>query len=199
MFFYISFRISGRLSGRPSGHLSNGFTLIELVITLSIVAILAGIAIPGYSKFIAKSEQATMMSNFMLAINKGKQFSQLYRKRIALCPSSDLQQCTGGLEWQNGYIVFVDLDEDRIFDEGERLLKAQKEDASHVKIQTSIGRKKLTYYPWGYSPGSNATVRFCAEDGVIPGKAIIISNKGETRFSDYLPNGDLVSCLAEDV
>ena len=51
----------------------------------------------------------------------------------------------------------------------------------------------------GNSPGSNATVRFCAEDGLIPGKALIISNKGETRISDYLPNGDLVTCLAEGV
>ena len=179
--------------------LSKGFTLIEFVIALSIVAILAGVAIPSYSKFVAKSEQATMMSNFMLAINKGKQFSQLYRKRIALCPSADLQQCTGGLEWQNGYLVFVDLNEDRILDANEKVLKALKENASHVKIQTSVGRKKLSYYPWGESPGSNATVRFCAEDEVIPGKAIIISNKGETRFSDYLPTGDPVTCLAQDV
>ena len=43
---------------RVHGHSAGGFTLVELIVVIAILAILAGVAIPAYSGYIKKAEQA---------------------------------------------------------------------------------------------------------------------------------------------
>lgn len=56
---------------------ANGFTLIELMIVIAIVAILVMIAIPSYEKFITKSRRVDGQSSLMdLAVHMERYFTQ---------------------------------------------------------------------------------------------------------------------------
>jgi type IV pilus assembly protein PilE len=71
-----------------------GFTLIELMITVAIVAILAAIAYPSYTQYVIRGHRAAAQAEMMDIANRQQQFfpceSQLcnYPGRAQLRPSS---------------------------------------------------------------------------------------------------------------
>lgn len=60
-----------RLSARPTGR---GFTLIELMITVAVVAILAAVAFPSYQQYVIRGKRAAAQSEMMDIANRQQQF-----------------------------------------------------------------------------------------------------------------------------
>jgi type IV pilus assembly protein PilE len=65
-------------SGRQSG-----FTLIELMITVAIVAILASIALPSYLEYVKRGHRAAAQSEMMDIANRQQQFLLANRRYAA--------------------------------------------------------------------------------------------------------------------
>lgn len=85
---------------------SSGVTLIELLVTISILAILLTVAVPSFQSFIANNRVDTfannLFSSFLLARSEGIKRN----KQVMVCRSSNGTSCSGA--WNEGWIVFVD-------------------------------------------------------------------------------------------
>ena len=71
-------------------HKRNGFTLIELMITVAIVAILASIAYPSYTRYIIRAKRSAAQSQMMEIANREQQFliaNRNYADKTALTAS----------------------------------------------------------------------------------------------------------------
>jgi type IV fimbrial biogenesis protein FimT len=80
---------------------SRGFTLIELMVTVSIAAILMMVAVPSMTTFMRNS-QLTSFSNTLLAAINAARGEAMKRGRYAMVVPAD------NANWSSGWIVFVD-------------------------------------------------------------------------------------------
>lgn len=89
---------------------TRGFTLIEVMIAVSIMAVLMGLAVPSFMKVIA-SNQVTVATNDSLSFFTYARAEALkLGKRVTMCASSDLATCSDTAFWSDGFIIFVDND-----------------------------------------------------------------------------------------
>lgn len=85
---------------------NHGYTLIEVLVVISLMAIFMGLALAGYQEIIAKNNTATHLNQLVAAINFARNEAILRHEVITLCKSKNGKNCSG--EWKNGLIVFVD-------------------------------------------------------------------------------------------
>ncbi len=94
----------------------NGFTLIELMITLLVVGVLLVIATPGFKTFIEDNRISTSSNDFLNAIAVARSEAIRRRGPVTLCSSSDFTSCANNTSWQAGWIIFNDRNSNGIFD-----------------------------------------------------------------------------------
>lgn len=83
-----------------------GFTLVELMITVAIVAIVLGIAIPSFQSSIRNNQSVALGEDFASAINYVRSEAVKRATRVSLCASINGESCGGA--WTDGFIAFVD-------------------------------------------------------------------------------------------
>ena len=91
-----------------------GFTLIELLVTLAIVAIVAVIAAPSLQNFVLnnriRSQAAALTSSLVFARTEAISRSV----HVVTCPGT-ASGCSGA-QWEDGWLVFVDTNNDAVLD-----------------------------------------------------------------------------------
>lgn len=87
-------------------------TLVELLVVIAIAAILTSMAAPTFRDQFTRSRLTshsnTMMASLLLA--RGEAIKR--NTRVVLCKSANGSSCTTSGTWEQGWIVFVDTNND---------------------------------------------------------------------------------------
>lgn len=164
-----------------------GFTLIEMMMTLSIGAILLTVAVPSYNTF-TKNNQVTKQLNLLAAAVSASRGEAAKRgARVVMCQSSDpvasSPACSGtsGV-WSSGWVIFVDSDNDATIDAGETVVNVFQSEPG-VFINTSAGTS-LTFNSDGTTTvGGSVNFYICDDRGVSHGKQLTVSGTGRPGTS----------------
>ena len=172
-----------------------GFTLINLMTTLAVAGIALGIGVPALKNLSASAQQTAEINTFVRHLQLTRSYAVKTGQNHVLCPSADGIGCLGSSQWDQGYILFEDLDRDGTRGADEHLLRAYRSTSGiEIAMQSTSGRSQVTYRQDGFSVGSNLTLTFCdPEKGVSP-KAVILSNTGRARVSTTRWDGSPLSC-----
>lgn len=89
---------------------SYGLTLVELMITLVVIAIALTVAVPGFSNFIRGNQVTSQANDFLVSLTFARSEAIKRGQPVAVCASSDQASCSGNNDWDAGWIVFTDAD-----------------------------------------------------------------------------------------
>lgn len=93
---------------------SRGFTLVELIATLTVAGILISLAVPSFSELMKNNRLITQANDFVTALNLARSEAIKRGSRVTVCKSSDEASCAGSGGWEQGWIVFNDVNDDGV-------------------------------------------------------------------------------------
>ena len=175
-----------------------GFTLIELMMTLAIAAILLTVAVPSYITFTKNSRITAQANKVATAISLARGEASKRGSRVVLCRSNEVgsadPDCSGNSgtskDWSNGWLVFA-VGTNRstpLYDPSkDDVLIAQFEAENNVVIKTvSANDKNLEFNPDGTTNEDGNTAKFaiCDDRGTSKGKLIEVSPVGRPVSGD---------------
>ncbi len=181
-----------QFGGPPSTML--GLTLIELITTLAVVAIVLAISLPAYSTLGARNRMNSVANLIVTQLAVARSEAINNHRATVLCPSHDARNCSGGYNWDVGFILYHDANRNRHKEASERVLRYFNPEKPGITVTTTHGRPKLLYHPDGSARGYNATITLCDSNGDIAPRTVILSNSGRVRVSDTTPSGTTPSC-----
>jgi len=160
---------------------ADGFTALELIVTMTIIAILLTAGVPAFKNYSWNLRMRTVMDMLQTDLNLARGRAISHNIQTVICPAVDGGDCSGESAWQDGWIVFTDLNGDRRKQDGEPLLK-QSGAVALLNISSSSSRSRIRFYPNGTAPGSNTSILFCDQRGVSHAETITVSNSGRIRI-----------------
>lgn len=164
-----------------------GFTLVELLVTLAIGAILLAIAIPGYAFFINASKLTAVTNDLVSALHLARSEAIKRGLRVTICKTSNVTAatpaCDAAASWQQGWLVFADGGTRGVIDAGDALLWTQDSASTAVTITSNNYGQYISYLSSGRSQGSNGlangTIHICVTG---TRRDIIINTTGRPRL-----------------
>jgi type IV fimbrial biogenesis protein FimT len=178
---------------RPDPACNSGATLVETLIATLLAGLILAAGIPAMSAMVAGNRIHTQINDLSADLQLARSEAIKRDRRAVLCPSSDGETCLGSHAWNQGYMVFIDTDEDRRHDRDEPVVHFHSIDPGTIQVDAGL-RRTVTYRPTGWSAGSNLTVTFCDPEGRVAPKAVVVSMTGRPRISDSDPDGGPLSC-----
>ena len=164
----------------------SGFTLIELLVVLAIAAIITTTAVPSFQAFIQNNRMSTTVHSFVSSLNLARSEAVKRGERVTMCKSSNSATCANSGDWQQGWIVFVDSNDNGQRETAtEELVRARNAVSGEATISgQSDVENYVSYAGTGFAQlitgsmldSNNSTLVFCDH-----ARAIIISTTGSVR------------------
>lgn len=88
-------------------HRAQGFTLLELMVTLTIAGVLVAIGVPGLTTFIANNRMVSQVNTMVGTLNAARVEAIAQRRTVTVCGSADGVTCDG--TWSSNWIAFIDV------------------------------------------------------------------------------------------
>jgi type IV fimbrial biogenesis protein FimT len=149
-----------------------GFSLMEMLIVIAIVAILLALGVPSF-KYVTQSNRATSEINGMLgALQLARAEAIKEGQTVSVCPTTDGATCAGvGVtDWESGWIIFSDSKPYGTFNGNDFVVRLQRKFTSTDTLTSDNGVSLITFSREGFAMNLGTPVTFTLHNP--PGPAV---------------------------
>ena len=149
-----------------------GFSLIETLVVIALLAIFTVFAIPMFSDLTQNNRMRAQVSNLVGQFAQARTEAMRRGFRVTMCPGTE-SGCSGN-QWENGLIAFVDIDADGVRDSGEEIILVG---AALTGNNTMRSDQFSTFISFRYDGASTAV-----DGSANPGSFVVCDSRG---FGDH--------------
>jgi type IV fimbrial biogenesis protein FimT len=156
---------------------ARGFTLVEMMVVVALVAILGAIAIPGFRSLLLNQRLASNTSDFVAALSLGRTEAMKRSQKVRLLPRNQ--------DWANGWEVTTTVDNDT------EVLRTFDALRAGVEVDSGTGngfKKSVVFDANGFARGNAGCLTFKAETGRR--SSVVLSMSGRSKVCDPDKSGD---------
>lgn len=161
-----------------------GLSLLELIVSLGVVAVLLGIAIPDFNEVQQSLSGDVTLRKLASAVQLGKTSAITHGTTVTLCRSADGLSCGGG--WQDGVIVFTDSNRNRNIDEDDSLVRhiTFPNSKGHIRFRAFQNKQYLQLSSLGITHYQNGNFTYCpaSKDNRFA-RQLIVNRTARLRFA----------------
>lgn len=138
-----------------------GFTLMELLVVIAILVILITLAIPFFDTIIQNNRTITLSNELVSALHLARSEAIKRGVSVSVCAAADDQLNSCGTNWNNGWIVFTNPNEDVQFDNNDTEISLRVSQTLGPGYSLSINPEGVaTYTSSGFPLASSSNMVF---------------------------------------
>lgn len=173
-----------------SARIQRGLTLVELLVALTIAAVLVSAAIPSFTWSIASYRISGQVNGWIGDLQFARAEAIKRGQTVTLCISSNGTSCaTGTSSWEPGWIVFADASGNATVDAGEAVLRRQTALTGGSTFSADNNVRAVTFNREGFAvglPAGNVTLRLhdsTSASGLT--RCVAVTTVGRTAVQKY--------------
>lgn len=114
-----------------------GFSVIELMITVAIAAVLLAVAIPNFTDALVRNRIAGAADELQSAFGLARAEALKLKLPVTICARATDTTCGTGTSWNNGFLLFQDPNGNGLPDTGELMLRTRAFTLPNVQVTST--------------------------------------------------------------
>ncbi len=144
---------------RAARRTERGFSLIELITTMSVLAILLVVASPGLASLTSSNALSSAQTELAAAMMMARGEAMKRGVQVGVSATAPV----GGAEFSGGWSIYVDSNGNGQYDAGETIVRQQPAYRTDVHIATTSGTTNIVFNSRGFlAPSSLITFNLCS-------------------------------------
>ena len=171
--------------------LDQGLTLIELLVALAVMSVLTVVAAPALSIWVESAQMRALNNDLLVYLRLARSEAIVRGGRVVICTASSTTACSTSAGWHQGWLVFVDANNNGTRDAGEMPLRHRPAAPSGWTMNASSTIERYVSYDAlgstrmvsGAFQAGTVTICRTGSTRVTP-RQVIVNSVGRTRSQD---------------
>lgn len=171
-----------------------GFTIIELMITIAVAAVILGLGVPSFQGLMERNLLTSNINQFISSLAFTRSEAIKRNQRVLLCATNNGTDCAN-TGYENGWIIFVDANANGTrdaADENEEIIWVNEPLAANLTLRGNNGccTNTVPYMASGRIAGIPGSIYLCMDNDTTRSRQVTIIMSGRVR----LDQGDADQC-----
>lgn len=168
--------------------IQRGFTVIELMTTVALLAVMVVLGVPAFTSSIDRNETAANSNALLSALKVARSEATKRSQRVIVCASNNQADCTSN-DWSDGWLVFEDslpvlTNGNGLFDVGETIITTYELPNGFSVARASGGADQIAFAATGLSNSSFAQNFTICKANTSNGRRLTVERSGLVAGAD---------------